>query len=308
MRYDPALDGLRAIAVIVVMAFHAGVPGMTWGYLGVDVFFVLSGYLITRILREHPQPIGQFYLRRALRLYPALLLMLVVFGAMTGDWLQPALAALYVTDFTAAFSRTPADLIHTWSLSVEEHFYLLWPLVLPFLARAKDPRRVLLVAWAVMTAWRVVNFFLFGWDQAYFRFDTRGSGILLGAALAYGVKVPRWCVLLAIPAAVASINRFELQPLLFGMPLMEIATAAVILQSPRMLAPLAPLGVLSYGLYLWHLPIMRWMYGTEPLMMFVLGLALSLLMALLSYLTVERAGRLYRDRIAVRWFKPAAAR
>src|SRR5687768_11060779 len=136
MRYMPELDGLRALAVCAVLAFHAGAPMAQSGYLGVDLFFVLSGFLITSILvAEHERSgtiaVGRFYVRRALRLYPSLLLMLAVF-VVVAPLLWPELpaaryalwSALYLSDYTRALIGEPEVLSYTWSLSVEEHFYL----------------------------------------------------------------------------------------------------------------------------------------------------------------------------------------
>ena len=142
MTYIPALDGVRALAVIAVVAFHCGIPAARGGMVGVDLFFVLSGYLITTILRRELLKTGKislagFYWSRMLRLWPPLILFLV-FYYWLGAFLFPGIevlpqigiAALYLTDYSMAIWRSPAELGHTWSLSVEEHFYLVWPLFL----------------------------------------------------------------------------------------------------------------------------------------------------------------------------------
>jgi peptidoglycan/LPS O-acetylase OafA/YrhL len=153
--YIPALGGLRAVAVILVMLAHVGVPGFPGGGLGVDMFFVLSGFLITLLLLEEIDSTGRinvlhFYARRLLRLYPALLLMLLLFAVFFhilqhtlphGEGLESAkditLAALYLTDYAIAFGFENKNslIAHTWSLAVEEHFYLIWPLALPALKK-----------------------------------------------------------------------------------------------------------------------------------------------------------------------------
>src|SRR5438270_4005923 len=149
-RYQPALDGIRAIAVLLVMANHTGF--FHAGRLGVDIFFVLSGYLITAILVAEFSAGGRidlkkFYARRALRILPAVILLLValnVFAAITQPREQvqtlrwDSLGALfYVANWLRAFGRDLGIVGHLWSLSIEEQFYLLWPVTLAFLLSRK---------------------------------------------------------------------------------------------------------------------------------------------------------------------------
>lgn len=139
--YIPALDGMRAVAVLVVVFFHAKVPGFGGGFFGVDVFFVLSGYLITRLLLQEQQATGRvalphFYLRRLRRLYPALLLFLAVYLMLAATVLNgppyamrlhlrdALLSAVYLQDYAKMLDLYPFWLRHMWSLSIEEHFYL----------------------------------------------------------------------------------------------------------------------------------------------------------------------------------------
>ena len=140
--YNPELDGLRAVAVVLVISDHCCVPVFDQGYFGVDLFFVLSGFLITRLLIDEIDDTGRvdlwrFYLRRLLRLAPPLLLFLTAYMLIAPRlWPQfdlllhmrdAALAVFYLSDYSQAFWHNPKVLIHTWSLSVEEHFYLIWP-------------------------------------------------------------------------------------------------------------------------------------------------------------------------------------
>src|SRR5215469_9867848 len=169
--YRPALDGVRALAVAAVVLFHAGVPGLTGGFLGVDAFFVLSGFLITSLLlAEHTRRgrigLAAFWGRRARRLLPALLVMLVAV-VLTGRYLLPAvevrllrgdaLAALgYVANWRMIYrgsdyfaqTSAPSPLQHTWSLGIEEQFYLIWPLVVVvvFALFARRARALLVIA------------------------------------------------------------------------------------------------------------------------------------------------------------------
>lgn len=217
--HSPALDGLRGLALVLVLVYHfTGVDGpLPGGWAGVDVFFVLSGFLITALLLdEHALHgrvrLGRFYARRALRLLPALLVMLAVwtmlllafndttwFGAVpsggkTGGPVQivPALGDVglvltYGVNWVHALFHGHAPLGHLWSLAVEEQFYLGWPLLLLLLLRLPSARRV----WPVLLlalASAALPFVLYdggaGKDRIYFGTDTRAVGLLLGAAAA----------------------------------------------------------------------------------------------------------------------------
>ncbi|HLY66186.1 MAG TPA: acyltransferase, partial [Chloroflexota bacterium] len=151
--YRPALDGIRGAAVLAVMLFHFGAPFDQGGFLGVDAFFVLSGFLITSLLvEEWARNAGisfrGFYLRRALRLLPALLVMLLGAGAVAatiappemreGTWRGIAVTLLYVANWQKVFSDQSVGVLgHTWSLSIEEQFYILWPPLLCLLLRRR---------------------------------------------------------------------------------------------------------------------------------------------------------------------------
>ena len=209
--YRPQLDGLRAVAVLAVMTFHAAIladhnnplPG---GFLGVDLFFALSGFLITTILAEEWLRRGRidvpaFYVRRALRLLPAVVLLL---GAVTADSVlvvrttsaaqfvrgQVLWTALYFQNWHLIETRPhfPSDLSHMWSLSVEEQFYLLWPLLLLLvLVLRASPRVTIGIVVAGAAASAVAMGLLSGTDpmhyHAYYGTDTRAQTLLLGAAL-----------------------------------------------------------------------------------------------------------------------------
>ena len=217
MRYMPGLDGLRAVAVLGVLFYHADVSWMPGGFLGVDVFFVLSGYLITALLlaefrNKREISLKQFYLRRARRLLPALFLVLgavslfaVIFlpeeiTKLRGD----VIAALgYATNWYQIFHHQsyfdavgrPPMLQHLWSLAVEEQFYLVWPLlVVGMLKLWKGRRRPMLIATLsgvaastiLLTALSVSRGYPLAHDpsRVYFGTDTRISTMLVGAALA----------------------------------------------------------------------------------------------------------------------------
>ncbi len=208
--YAPALDGVRAIAVVAVIVYHAGAGWLPGGFLGVDVFFVMSGYLVTALMQRERDQNGHiclraFWLRRARRLMPALILMLVVvcalafafgrdlnaglrtqvFGALTysSNWLQISTGASYVEH------STPALLTHLWSLAVEEQFYLVWPLVITVLlakVHRQKPRVAAVLALGAVSAISMALVFRTGDDptRVYTGTDTHGFSLMLGAALA----------------------------------------------------------------------------------------------------------------------------
>ena len=233
--YRPDLDGLRAVAVILVIVSHARFPvGNDGGNAGVTAFFVLSGYLITRLLRDEQDATGHidlaaFYRRRVVRLGPALLLLtafIVVVGLVqgwSGDWrLGMAACVLYVGNWVEAFGAQIGPFGHTWSLAIEEQFYLLWPALLLLLG----PR------WSIWPA-------LFGvalgaaaqlWAQgdfSYFATVTRGDAILVGCVL--GIlkpKGPPWSGFAGIAILVLAAY---LQPNFYLMvPICVLAAALVV--------------------------------------------------------------------------------
>jgi peptidoglycan/LPS O-acetylase OafA/YrhL len=283
MHYNPALDGVRALSILAVVSFHCRAPWGDGGFLGVDVFFVLSGYLITSLLAAEHQKggvgIGAFYARRALRLYPTLLLLLLAYVVLapvlwpTDDrWLIAAVTGFYFTDYAIAFWGLGSAVGHTWSLGVEEKFYLLWPLLLPLLLRTRRPVAWLLAAFVVATAWRYLVTLKWGWVQAYFCFDTRMSGILLGAIAALTrLKVSRHAVLIACialaiivaaPIIQSTATSVPIEGVTLGITLGELSAFVLICYvaehgNTRFLAsrPMAYIGRLSYGIYLWHFPV-----------------------------------------------------
>lgn len=334
-RYVPELDGLRALAVLAVVAFHAGNGPFGGGYIGVDIFFVLSGYLITGILAGQYAARGRiavwpFYLRRFFRLMPALLLLCLVYlVAAPFVWPEYGLAnhvrdslvsLAYLSDYGRAIWGVPEFLRHTWSLAVEEHFYLVWPLVLPFVLRSRRPARMALLLYLVAALWRTLNFLSVEWDLTYYRFDTRLAGILLGCWLALwlreraasGSALPQIGPQLpALLLLVVSIALPWHHPLIYPMAAVgaEIATAALIvaLVHPRKLeevrlfrsAPAVFLGKLSYGIYLWHFPISLITRDTLPYWQSVaVCLTGATFCAWLSWHTVEAWGRRAKQQVS----------
>jgi peptidoglycan/LPS O-acetylase OafA/YrhL len=211
--YIPALDGLRAVAVIAVLLYHGGQAWMPGGFLGVDVFFVISGYLITCLLLADFQQHGRaglkrFWIRRARRLLPALFAMLFVVSLYAILFLPDVLdqlrgevlsALFYVENWFLIFRNLsyfqstgrPPLLQHVWSLAVEEQFYLIWPLVLAFgLAVWGKSRRKLLIAILIAVVASTVEMAVLYHpytdpSRVYYGTDTRAAALLLGAALAF---------------------------------------------------------------------------------------------------------------------------
>jgi peptidoglycan/LPS O-acetylase OafA/YrhL len=205
------LDGIRAIAVIGVLLFHAGVTGVSGGLLGVDIFFVLSGYLITSLLVTEWSGTGtigflRFYERRARRLLPGLFLLLLVVAAYARWYAEPdTLGTLrgdvfstlaYVANWRFIFSGQsyfvhfgpPSPLLHTWSLAVEEQFYLIWPGVALLVLRWRGRRALAGVAAAAIVASAAVTAVLFAEgvsvSRLYYGTDTRTQELMVGALLA----------------------------------------------------------------------------------------------------------------------------
>ena len=212
--YQPGLDGLRAVAVVAVLLYHFGVSWLPGGFLGVEVFFVISGYLITSLLlaewrADHGIALGSFWARRARRLLPALFAMLAVVSAAALIFAPDAVpelrrgipaALVYMTNwyeivrkqsYFARFGRPPL-LLHLWSLAVEEQFYLIWPpLLLLGVRRTRGRRRPrVYAALGGAAASALAGYLLYhpGVDpsRVYYGTDTRASGLLLGAVLAMG--------------------------------------------------------------------------------------------------------------------------
>lgn len=334
MPYQLALDGVRGVAVLLVVLFHANAPVASGGYVGVDVFFVLSGYLITAILLGELGARGRidllaFYSRRFMRLTPPLLLMLaayllaspILWPDKSGHALDALLAATYLADYARAFWSVPVIVGHTWSLAVEEHFYLLWPPILVLAWRRWDRMSLVWVfasAYLIVTLWRwtcvVVDP---DWAHTYFRFDTRCSGLLLGAWLAALRQCPEsfdrleralpvlmWAGLLFVVMCLQS-KWGDPWMAVWGMTSAEWFAVALIVaaktpggQIAAMLSvdPLAWLGRMSYGIYLWHFPIFGWLladYRWEVVLL--VGLPLSVVLAAASYYTVEAWARQLRS-------------
>ncbi|MEZ5181021.1 MAG: acyltransferase [Acidimicrobiales bacterium] len=350
LRAIPALDGVRAVAVTAVVihhveAFLTGSPSLLFhdgplqgGFLGVDVFFVLSGLLITSLLvREHAARrtirIGRFLWHRILRLVPALWVMLgvhVVYAkatdlSMTTEWHSVRAGLVYLSNWAWHWDGldTAVGLGHLWSLSIEFQFYLVWPFVVLAALRLDRSGRLLAgVAAAGVVAVLVRRWVLI--DQGtgdfliYQRTDTRADSLLVGALLAVvWWRRPRWLEPLrwaAWPAtalvllALVVVGFDDRWLFTFGFTLIALAIAVVLggvlstgWPGERFLAlaPLVLLGRVSYGVYLWHVPIFDAVrrYGTDwgtPARIAV-GLGATAVATAGSWFLVERPVRQLRD-------------
>lgn len=330
--YRADVDGLRAIAVISVIIYHAFPTLMPSGFLGVDIFFVISGYLITLILLQEIRSTSKldllgFYLRRARRILPALIIVLAatwlifwfVMLANEYDRLgdEMALAAVFWSNFyhwwsTDYFSTSAKKLplLHLWSLAIEEQFYLVWPLVLLSFSRW---RGALLIAIAVLSLGSFLYFFVIADRypvEAFYSPLSRAWELLAGAALAWLTQARdgrRWPAILALLLAIsgttltASALTGVVSDNVIGLRLAAVTGAALLIASlpdaPSLRGmyawqPLCALGLISYPLYLWHVPLLVSAYlsygGTPPAQVRLALLLASLFLASVTWMVVER--------------------
>jgi peptidoglycan/LPS O-acetylase OafA/YrhL/lysophospholipase L1-like esterase len=373
-RYMPGLDGLRAVAVLAVIAFHEQLGWAPGGLLGVGVFFTLSGYLITDLLLGQWAARGRialadFWARRARRLLPALFVMVAVITAWVTLFDRARLSALRGADAAAAtyssnwylivkgqsyFARfaPPQPLDHLWSLAVEEQFYIVWPwLLLAGLVLVRKIRRGRPggVAWLALptlalaagSALAMLALYHPGLDptRVYEGTDTRAAGLLIGAALAMTwpsrrpapgraaravLDVAGFAGLAVIALMIWRTGQYS--PFLYrgGLVLLSFASAAVIAAvavpgaiTGRVLGcrPLRWLGVRSYGIYLWHYPVIVLTTpanSTENLVRAAWQTAVTIVVAALSWRFIEepiRRGALARvwKQVRASTARPAGA-
>jgi peptidoglycan/LPS O-acetylase OafA/YrhL len=285
--YVPALDGLRGIAIAAVVGYHFfDLPG---GIYGVDLFFVLSGFLITTLLLEEHASAGtvslrNFYERRARRLLPALAPVLM-FSLLVGTLNMEAgqrTAALVRFKAVAACALYSANIVHLlghllpievspmWSLAQEEQFYFVWPVLLLLLLRRRvTPSQLMvgLIGFACcVTAWRAFLALHGHESRVFFGPDTHCDGLALGAALA-AARAAGWNIgrrllvpFLVVFLALVALPISQRTQYAYGLTVVVVASAGLIASAPtsRLLAwpPLVWLGSISYGLYLWQGPVL----------------------------------------------------
>lgn len=339
LAYRPELDGVRAFAVLAVMAFHLArvAPLSNWptqgGFLGVDIFFVLSGMLITELLlADGGKPPGQvlrrFYIRRARRLIPAVAVMLAAALAYYGIEFQEAgqtvsglgSLAMFVTVGHRGGDPYPWGVTHVWTLIVEWEFYLIWPIALLFLLKRQRQAAIGLISISCAfvladlgaLAYNVTGDSTYPYFIGWFRFDE----LLVGCAVALAVSTttfspPLWLRTIAVAALLTTIIRCSADGTYLndgGTFVVALATAAVVWPSrepwwaTRLLAtrPMVWIGKLSYSLYLWSVPVTldvaRQASRQPEWLRIVLAATVSFAIAAASYYLVERAFRLPSQR------------
>lgn len=351
-RYIPALDGLRAFAVLAVIAYHMHMPWASGGLLGVTVFFVLSGYLITSLLLIEFNNTGkidlpQFWLRRVRRLIPAIVFVIVCtivlctlfnHALLTKARTDVVPSLLFFNNWWQIFHNvsyfdalgSPSPLAHFWSLAIEEQFYLIWPVVLFISLKAgvkKGALRNATLVLAVFSALEMALMFSPAADPSrmYYGTDTRAFSLLIGAWLAFvwpshmlGAKGTMrltkrvrtildsvgGVALIGLLAMVGYTNGFT--PFLYqgGLVLCSILTAiviAVMVHPASILGriagakPLVWIGKRSYGIYLWHYPLLLLMnpnsVSETPWWLYIIQLVMIFICAEFSYRFVENPVR-----------------
>jgi peptidoglycan/LPS O-acetylase OafA/YrhL len=331
MQYRPEIDGLRALAVMPVIFYHAGFEAFSGGFVGVDIFFVISGYLITsNILSESRAgnfSLLKFYERRARRILPALYLVMLVCLPFAWLWLLPvdmkefSQSLIVVTAFVPNFffwlrteyfnlANELKPLLHTWSLGVEEQFYLLFPLT--FVMLSKYAKRLLLWTLVVLA---ILSLYFAQWSSAkhpvfaFYQLPTRGWELLMGAVLAVALpgemaghrRLREILSAAGIILIVCAIVLFDSQtpfPGLYAL-LPTVGTAILIACVTgntwvgRLLSwkPIVGLGLISYSAYLWHQPLFALVrhrsFESPGPAVFVLLTFVALACAFLSWKYVE---------------------
>lgn len=346
------------MAVGVVVIFHSGASvSLPGGEIGVDLFMVLSGYLITTLLIGEWQAHGSinikdFYIRRALRLFPALILLLVAIlvtaavvdsgyqFTFSGGMVLSCLGALaYLTDFAVGWGWWPemaadAPLLHTWSLSVEEHFYLLWAPLLAFLLRRMSVRtlgRVLVGVVFVAAAWALVLDQVIGasMPRMIYSPDTRGIGLAVGAAMAAHVwtrqgrvALPRvlpWIALAAFLglSTVGLMHEWAGRGLMLLIAVIAATMIAGVLDTSSAFArmwswaPLTFIGRRAYGIYLWHFVVFHFVsadrFDMSSSELAVMKLVVTVVLVELSYDLVEKPALKLRGAFTRRRVGPQPA-
>jgi len=322
LNYNPAFDGIRAFSVLGVMLFHSRVEAVSGGFLGVDIFFVISGFLITGVVVDKVMA-GRFsylsfYTNRALRLLPPLFFvsiavvgMCLFLGIKVEDSRVIPAVFLY-SNIDAVVDPGGAIFNHAWSLSFEEQFYIFWPLLLVIgLRGVKSPALFLVVFYIISTLWRC--FVLFdggGWNEVYLRPDTRISGFILGALLSClkgRVVIPElaaWLAFLLLGVALGVAGWGQDWVLYWGISAVELLAAIVILSAANRASAFyrflsfglfRRVGIISYSLYLVHYPF-AWVIRNDvsPMLTFFLVFFISYVLSEFIRFFIEMPMRRFR--------------
>ncbi|MCM3628588.1 acyltransferase family protein [Paenibacillus glycanilyticus] len=360
-RYMPGIDGLRALSVLAVIAYHLNMKWAQGGLIGVAIFFVISGYLITDQILIQKQRYGKldlkdFWIRRARRLLPAMFCMLLFVAIwllfldpdrlihLQGDYLS---SLFYINNWWLIFHQVsyfesfgpPSPIGHLWSLSIEEQFYLIWPLLL-LLTHRRGKLFIFILAAAVASALLMAFLYVPGSDpsRVYYGTDTRMFGLLIGAALAvvwpshklnaavskasrFSMDIVGAAGLIILIVMMYQMNEYDSSLYEGGFMGLSVLTAlviAVLAHPASMLGkamgvrPLKWIGVRSYSLYIWHYPVIILTnpsnQASKPgVLLIMVQIAASFILAALSYKFVEeplRRGSLrakFRNVLSVRW-------
>jgi peptidoglycan/LPS O-acetylase OafA/YrhL len=338
-----ALDGLRGIAVAAVVVFHLG--RLSGGWLGVDAFFTLSGYLITALLLAEAGRgainVRRFWRRRIRRLQPAALVVIATIVATAPWWARPgtgravrgdALASLFsVANWHMLWSHqpyaaggTPSAFEHFWSLAIEEQFYVVWPLVVVgVIALARRHTRVAVFTAAtigVAASWTLLA--TSDVQHGYLATGSRVGSILAGAALACavrGIDQRRGSAVVGYVGLAGMVTMWFTAgwpphaPLVLLLPLHTAFAIMAIVGAPALLRvrPLVTLGIVSYGIYLWHWPVIVILtparLGQNELVTDIVRLSVIALLTIVSWNFIERPVRRERVLRATRMAYPVAA-
>jgi peptidoglycan/LPS O-acetylase OafA/YrhL len=341
LAFRPDIEGLRAVAILLVIFSHAGLRVFPSGFIGVDVFFVLSGYLITNLLFDEIRTTGRlnlarFYARRARRLLPAAMLLVVAVCLVEAVVINPlqqyrvlktAFATiLYSSNFyfahmsTNYFYRGSAEnpLLHTWSLAVEEQFYLVWPVLLLLLARARNSARTIQVALVALAS---ISFTFCIWQTgqnpsaAFFASPARAwefclgalAVLLPGACIRRGQRIPAWLGVFGFAGLLLSAQWIPssafpgyvaILPALGTVAILVAGVAAPSSLIPRLLStrPAQIVGGLSYSLYLWHWPalvVAQQLFPSGLLAVRLAAIAVAAVLAVLTHRLVENPIRFH---------------
>jgi peptidoglycan/LPS O-acetylase OafA/YrhL len=346
--YVPALDGLRGTAIALVVLSHGRVPGFrtSAGTVGVTLFFTLSGFLITALLLQEHRRSGaialrRFYRRRVVRLLPALIAFVVVLTAVTplapplfAGPIDGVVALSYVTNWLLIPAQTTSAAQHTWSLAVEEQFYVLWPLLLLATHRLAGHRGVMIAGIGGAAMSLASTLLMWGGADSlrrvYYGSDTRAFGLLAGCALAAWMcdraidrRAPRWlgssvlCAIAIVSLEIWGEPSGEWQavwlPVVASLLMVAALWATTTASANRPLHTgrvMRYLGTRSYGIYLWHYPcsVLVWLLDLPQGAWFLATAGGGLALAEISWRLIERpAMRRWRQDLGESSGRPTGA-
>lgn len=323
LNYIPSLDGMRAVAVLLVLFSHAGIAFPLSGGTGVGLFFTLSGFLITSILLAEIDVTGgislkKFYVRRAYRLIPAFWILLLSFSIVEliyyktnlDEWLHELIPSFfYFSNWTRAFDlHYPVKLGHTWSLAIEEQFYLLFPPILIFMLTKASKQKILLGIILVCVLCYLYRILMISSgasiSRVYSGLDTRADALLIGCGVAFALNVG-WRpnkILVNITILFSLIilwtKSFPSQALAYsvlalfsaGLIIHLVISKNSVIKRILETSILVYIGKISYGIYLFHYPIFLYLRNTvgQGLPLLLAGGGITIIAAVMSYHFVEQ--------------------